>query len=157
MKTLARILVVEDDPADARLVLDALTQLTLDQQTLVVPDGAQALDYLYARGRFQGRPPGLPAAILLDIKMPGLDGLQVLKHIRADPTLRAIPVVMLTASRQERDLRRAYELGATGYFVKSINANASAASVRAFAQFFAVANEPPPGCLRPPWTPPTFS
>jgi len=149
MNSLYRILVVEDDPADALLALQALKELELDQETLVVSDGAQALDWLRARGDRKDRPPGQPSAILLDVKMPGLNGFEVLEQIRADPALRLIPVVMLSASGQERDVRRAYELGANGYLIKSIDFPTSAAGLRAFAQFFVVSNEPPPGSLPP--------
>jgi len=149
MNSLYRILVVEDDPADALLALQALKELELDQETLVLSDGAQALDWLRARGDRKDRPPGQPSAILLDVKMPGLNGFEVLEQIRADPALRLIPVVMLSASGQERDVRRAYELGANGYLIKSIDYHASSASLRAFARFFIQANEPPPGCLPP--------
>ena len=150
MSTAARLLLVEDDLADARLVLDALAELHLGDQILVIPDGLQALEYLYACGRYRGRPPGHPAVILLDIKLPHLDGHQVLTQIRADPVLRCIPVVMLSASRQDWDLRRAYELGANGYLVKTIDSAASNASLLAFGQFWIVANEPPPGLLASP-------
>ena len=150
MTTAARLLLVEDDPADARLVLDALADLHLGDQILVIPEGIQALDYLHARGRYRGRPPGHPAVILLDIKLPHLDGHQVLTQIRADPVLRCIPVVMLSASRQDWDLRRAYELGANGYLVKTIDSAASNASLMAFGQFWTIANEPPLGSVRSP-------
>ena len=156
MSTLARILLVEDDPADAKLVLDALADLRLDQQTLRLPDGIQALDYLNTRGKFTDRPSGHPAVVLLDVKMPGLSGLEVLEQLRSEPSLRLIPVVMLTASRQEQDVRRAYGLGANGYLVKTIDFLSCMASLRACGQYFAMANEPPPGCLAPPkmaWSP----
>ena len=153
MKTLVRILLVEDDPIDARLVLQALAPLHLDQQTLVLSDGTQALDWLRGRGCGLGRSPGQPAVILLDVKMPALNGLEVLEQIRADPALRMIPVVMLSGSGQERDVRRAYELGANGYLVKSIDAHASLISLDIFARFFTLVNEPPPGSLRPPRSP----
>ncbi len=150
MNALTRILLVEDDPADARLALEALAEMKLDTQTLQLPDGIQAMDYLHSRGRYQNRPPGNPAAILLDVKIPGIDGLGVLEMIRADALLRLIPVVMLTASRQESDVRRAYELGANGYLVKHIDFSACSANLRAFGQFFANSNEPPPGSLPAP-------
>jgi CheY-like chemotaxis protein len=150
MNPLTRILLVEDDPADARLALEALAAVKLDSQTLQVPDGIQALDYLLSRGRYQNRPPGHPAAILLDVKIPGIDGLSLLERIRADELLRLIPVVMLTASRQESDVRRAYELGANGYLVKHIDFSICSSHLRAFGQFFANSNEPPPGSLPAP-------
>jgi CheY-like chemotaxis protein len=153
MNSLARLLLVDDDPADAKLALLTLADLSLDQHTLVIPDGMQALDWLHARGESQNRPPGQPVAILLDVKMPGLNGFEVLVQIRAAPALRLIPVVMLSASGQERDVRQAYELGANGYLIKSIDFQTSTANLHAFAKFFAVANEPPPGSLRPHGTP----
>jgi CheY-like chemotaxis protein len=146
---LARILLVEDDPADTRLVLEALADLELDWQTLALPDGTHALDWLRAIGPYRYRPAGQPAVILLDVKMPGLNGLEVLELIRSDAALRLIPVVMLSASRQERDVRRAYELGANGFLVKSIDSSDCSASLHAFGRFFAMVNEPPPGSLGP--------
>jgi len=152
MSNLIRILIVDDDPADARIGLDAMAEMDLSQHTLVLSDGVQALDFLHARGTFCDRSPGYPAAILLDVKMPKLSGLEVLESIRADPQLRLIPVVMLTASNLDRDVRRAYELGANGYLVKPIDSDACTASLRTFGRFFAEANRPPPGCLAPPQT-----
>ncbi len=147
MKAFARILLVEDDPADARLVLEALAEENLDRQTLTLSDGRQALDYLRARDRFQGRPTGNPAVVLADIKMPNVDGLELLSSIRSDPALCLIPVVMLTASRREDDVRRAYELGSNGYLLKTVGFESCMESLRAFGQFFAIANEPPPDLL----------
>jgi CheY-like chemotaxis protein len=153
MNRLARILLVEDDPADAKLALNALAELELENETLALPDGSQALDCLYRRGTYSDLPSGQPAAVLLDVKMPGLNGLEVLAQIRGDPTLKFLPVVMLTASREETDVRRAYELGANGYLVKSIDPDACAASLRAFGEFFARSNEPPPGSFPHPRNP----
>ena len=153
MKSLARILLVEDDPADSKLALDALAELKLDSETLALSDGSQALDCLHRRAGYRDMPSGQPAVVLLDVKMPGLDGLEVLAQIRGDPVLRFLPVVMLTASKEEMDVRRAYELGANGYLVKSIDPDACAASLRAFGEFFALSNEPPPGSLPPPRIP----
>ena len=150
MSSLSRILLVDDDPADAKLALLALAEVGLDRQTLVLHDGQEALDWLLARGINRDRAPGHPAVILLDVKMPRLSGLEVLAQIRAAPDLRLIPVVMLSASAQERDVRRAYELGANGYVIKSIDFHNSAASLQALGRYFLLANEPPPGCLRPP-------
>ena len=153
MTTAARLLLVEDDPADARLVLDALADLHLGDHILVIPDGLQALEYLYACGRYRGRPPGHPAVILLDINLPHLDGHEVLTQIRADPVLRCIPVVMLTASNQDSDLSRAYALGANGYLVKTIDFASSNAALMAFTQSCIAAKEPPLGLLRSPHSP----
>lgn len=152
MNTSARILLVEDDPADARLVLDAFSELHLDDQVLVLTSGGMALDYLHARGCYRSRPPGNPAVILLDVKLPGMSGFEVLKQIRANPVVRFVPVVILSASRQECDLRQAYELGANGYLVKTIDFAAGSAGLKALGHFWAIANEPPSGSLRPPQT-----
>jgi CheY-like chemotaxis protein len=149
LKPLTRILLVEDDPAHTKLALDALSELALDRETLALSNGTQVLDCLYRCGGYSEMPSGQPAAILLDIKMPGLNGLEVLAQIRGDPGLRFLPVVMMTASREETDVRRAYELRANGYIVKSIDPEVCAASLRAFGDFFALSNEPPRGSLRP--------
>jgi len=148
MIPLARILLVEDDPADVRLVLAAFRDIGLASEIFVVTDGVQALDYLHRRGTFRDRPPGDPSVVLLDIKLPRVDGLQVLTQMRADPALRLIPVVVLTSSSQEDDLRRAYELGVNGYVVKTVDPEAYEARLRAIGQYWVAANEPPPGSLR---------
>ena len=150
MVPLARILLVEDDPADVQLILAALREVHLATQVFVVTDGVQALDYLHRRETFRNRPPGHPAMVLLDIKLPRIDGLQVLRQMRTDPALRLIPVVVLTSSRQERDLQQAYELGVNGYMVKTIDPEAYYTNLRALGHYWAVANEPPSGSLRPP-------
>ncbi len=147
MVPLARILLVEDDPADVQLVLAAFREMNLTTQVFVVTDGVEALDYLYRREGFRDCPPGHPAVVLLDIKLPRIDGLQVMAQMRADPVLRFIPVVVLTSSYQEADLRRAYELGVNGYVVKTIDPVAYEARLHAIGQYWAIANEPPPGSL----------
>ncbi len=145
--TLRCILFVEDDPSDARLVLDELAKMNLGGHITVVSDGAAALDFLYARGQFCNRSAGIPAVVLLDLKLPRVSGFEVLKQMRSDPVLKLVPVVVLSASRQERDVRRAYEFGANGYMVKAIDCMASRSSLWAFGEFWAHANEPPPGSL----------
>jgi CheY-like chemotaxis protein len=147
---LARILLVDDDASDVRLATAVLEKLKLAPQVCVAHDGVMALDFLYARGSYRDRPPGNPAVVVLDLKLPRLDGLDVLQQMRSDPSLRLIPVVVLTSSRRENDLRRAYELGANGYVVKTIDFAATRASLHALGEFWAVINEPPPGSLRRP-------
>ncbi|MGA2256195.1 MAG: response regulator [Thermoguttaceae bacterium] len=154
-KGLARILLVEDDPSDVVLMLAAFREMGLGDQVVVVNDGVQALDYLYARQAFRHRPPGHPAVVLLDVKLPRVDGFEVLQQIRANPATRFLPVVILTSSNQQRDLQRAYELGANGYVVKTIDFDVDNAALHAIAQYWAVANEPPPGSLPRPKPPTT--
>ncbi len=142
--SLSCILFVEDDPSDARLVLDVLAKLDLADQVRLVFDGVDALDYLYSRGHFRNRTPGNPKVVLLDLKLPRLSGLDVLKQIRDDPVLRLVPVVVLSSSRQEADVRNAYFLGANSYIVKAISYRDSCASLTAFGEFWTRVNEPPP-------------
>ena len=115
--TFKRILIAEDSDRDAELVLDVLTQHNLINEVMRVRDGAEALDYLHRRGQFDGRETGNPAVLLLDLKMPKVDGLEVLRQIRSDPQLKLIPVVVMTSSREEQDLVRSYELGVNAYVV----------------------------------------
>lgn len=145
--SLARILLVEDDPSDVVLILAAFREMGLADQIVVVNDGVQALDYLHARQAFRHRPPGRPAVVLLDVKLPMVDGFEVLQQIRSDSATRLLPVVVLTSSSQPRDLERAYELGTNGYVVKTIDFEAGNTALHAIAQYWAVANEPPPGSL----------
>lgn len=142
------ILLVEDNPNDLELTLIALEKSQLANEVVVVRDGAEALDYLNQRGSFAKRPAGNPAVVLLDLKLPKVDGLEVLKEIRTSQVLKSIPVVMLTSSREEQDLLRSYELGVNAYVVKPVE---FAEFVRAIADlgiFWAVLNEPPPGSAR---------
>jgi CheY-like chemotaxis protein len=118
MTALKQILLVEDSVRDAELILDALEGNKLANEIVHVRDGAEALDYLYRRGPFAGRPDDQPALMLLDLKLPKVDGLEVLRQIKGDATLRMIPIVMMTSSRQEQDLVRSYELGVNAYVVK---------------------------------------
>jgi CheY-like chemotaxis protein len=144
MTELKRILLAEDSVNDAELTLAALENYRVANEVIVVRDGAEALDYLYARGAFQGRPGGNPAVLLLDLKMPRVDGLDVLRQIKGDPALKTVPVVMLTSSREEQDLVRSYELGVNGYVVKPVEFTEFLAAVRQIGAFWAVINEPPP-------------
>lgn len=142
------ILLVEDNPNDLELTLIALAKSQLANEVVVVRDGAEALDYLHRRGEFRQRPVGNPAVILLDLKLPKVDGLEVLKEIRETEALKSIPVVMLTSSKEEQDVIRSYELGVNAYVVKPVD---FAEFVRAIADlgiFWAVLNEPPPGSRR---------
>jgi CheY-like chemotaxis protein len=111
MAPLKRILLAEDNERDVELTMAALEEHNLANEVVVARDGAEALDYLYRRGEFAGHANGLPVVVLLDLKMPKVDWLEVLRQIRADPAIKHIPVVMLTSSREERDLVRSYELG----------------------------------------------
>lgn len=149
MSSLPIILFAEDNPHDVELTLDALGQHNLANEVVVVGDGAAALDFLYSRGRFQNRTPGNPAIALLDLKMPKVDGLEVLKTIRADERLRTIPVVMLTSSREEQDLARSYQLGVNAYVLKPVDFQSFVDAVRALGVFWAIHNQPPPGTMKP--------
>lgn len=139
------ILFAEDNPNDVEMTLAALSDYQSGNEIDVVNDGAEALDYLYCRGRFTGRASGNPAVVLLDLKMPKVDGIEVLTAIKSDPTLRTIPVVMLTASREERDLTRSYEQGANAYVVKPVDFQKFVEAVHQLGSFWTMHNEPPPG------------
>lgn len=141
--TLKRILLVEDSSKDVELTLAALQANNLANEVVVARDGVEALDYLYRRGDFADAPPGNPAVVLLDIKMPRLDGLQVLARMRAEAALRTVPVVMLTSSREEPDLQRAYDLGANAYVVKPVDFAQFLEAVKQTGAFWAVVNELP--------------
>lgn len=149
MNMLKRILLVEDNLEDVELTLAALEAHNLVNEVEVARDGAEALDYLQRRGKYADRPVGNPAVVLLDIKMPKLSGLEVLERVKADPALKTIPVVMLTSSREEPDLARAYELGVNAYVVKPVDFNQFAGAVKQVGAFWAVLNELPPDRFRP--------
>jgi CheY-like chemotaxis protein len=148
MNGLQRILLVEDDPRDVELSLTALEEHNLANEVEVVNDGEQALDYLFRRGRFRDREQGNPAVVLLDLKLPKVDGLEVLQQVRAEPTLKMIPVVVLTSSREERDMVASYRLGVNAYVVKPVDFHAFVNAVKELGVFWAVINEPPPGSIR---------
>jgi CheY-like chemotaxis protein len=141
---LPRILLAEDNANDLELTVAALRSHRIANEVDVVRDGAEALDYLYRRGSFAERPIGPLALVLLDLKMPKVDGLEVLRQIKADPQLRLAPVVMLTSSREEVDLLRSYELGVNAYVVKPVEFSEFMEAVRQLGAFWAVVNEPPP-------------
>ena len=144
MENLRKILLVEDDPRDVELTLSALSEHNLANETAVARDGVEALDYLYCRGECAGRPGGNPAAILLDLKMPKMDGLQVLRQVKSDENLRLIPIIMLTSSREDRDLLECYRLGVNAYVVKPVRFAEFLDAVKQIGMFWALLNEPPP-------------
>lgn len=143
INTLARILLVEDNPHDAELTLKALSSMA--NEVLHLWDGAEALDYLYRRGEFSDRPVGHPAVVLLDLKMPRVDGLEVLRQMKGDPELRKVPVVVMTSSREDQDLNSCYDLSINAYVVKPVKFQAFVEAVKQVGAFWAVLNELPPG------------
>jgi CheY-like chemotaxis protein len=148
MSTLGRILMVEDDAKDVELTLTALDEFNLANEVVVTRDGAEALDYLYCRGQFATRPSENPAVLLLDLKLPKVDGLEVLQRIRADEKLRLIPVVVLTSSHEEKDMVASYKLGVNAYVVKPVDFHEFVNAVKELGIFWALINEPPPGSVR---------
>jgi len=142
------ILLVEDNPHDLELTLIALEKSQLANEVIVVRDGAEALDYLYARGDYAERQKGNPAVVLLDLKLPKVDGIEVLREVRTTPELRGLPVVMLTSSREEQDLIRSYELNVNAYVVKPVDFKEFVRAISDLGIFWAVLNEPPPGSQR---------
>lgn len=147
MSALQRILLVEDSPRDAELVLEALEAHHLANEVVHLRDGAEALDYLYRRGAFDGRTNGQPAVVLLDLKMPKVDGLEVLRQVKSDASLKTIPIVMMTSSREEQDVLNSYELGVNAYVVKPVQFHEFVDAVQRVGGFWAVINEPPPGTI----------
>lgn len=144
MTTLKRILLAEDNKKDVELTLAALAEHRLANTVTVVRDGAEALDYMYRRGKYAGHDDGLPVVVLLDLKMPKVDGLEVLRQMKSDPQLKNIPVVMLTSSREEQDLVTSYNLGVNAYVVKPVDFAQFVESIKTLGCFWAVLNEPPP-------------
>jgi CheY-like chemotaxis protein len=147
MSRLGRILIVEDDPNDVELTLTALADYNLANEVVVTRDGQQALDYLYSRGQYSARPGGNPAVMLLDLKLPKINGLEVLQQIRSDERLKMIPVVVLTSSNEEKDVIRSYSLGVNAYVVKPVDFHEFVNAVKELGVFWAVINEPPPGSV----------
>lgn len=143
MNTIRTILLAEDSPADAEMAIDALRDANLVNPIVHVEDGVDAMDYLLRRGRFADRAEGDPAVLLLDIKMPRMDGLEVLQQMRGNEQLRYIPVVMLTSSREESDLARSWDLGVNAYVVKPVDVDQFFDAVKALGKFWAVFNEAP--------------
>lgn len=148
MNELGRILIVEDDPKDVELTLTALEEYNLANEVVVTRDGEEALDYLYCRGNFKMRTSDNPAVMLLDLKLPKVDGLEVLQQIKSDEKLRMIPVVVLTSSREERDMVASYKLGVNAYVVKPVDFHEFVNAIKELGIFWAVINEPPPGSVR---------
>lgn len=148
MNQLRSILFAEDNQHDVELTLSALADHHLANEVVVVSDGAEALDYLYRRGRFKMRAAGDPALMLLDLKMPKVDGLEVLRTIKQDEQLRTLPVVMLTSSREEQDLARSYQLGVNSYVLKPVDFQSFAEAVKSLGIYWTVHNQPPPGMHR---------
>jgi CheY-like chemotaxis protein len=145
---LKMILLVEDSPNDVELTLKALEKHNLANEVAVVRDGEEALDYLYCRGAYTERPVGNPAVILLDLKLPKVNGLEVLRQIKSDDHLRMIPVVVLTSSKEESDRTESYKIGVNAYVVKPIDFHTFVDAVKIVGVFWAVLNEPPPGCVK---------
>ncbi len=143
MEEYKQILLAEDDPKDVELTLIALNEYHLANQVVVVRDGVEALDYLYHRGAYAGSTAGFPAVVLLDLKMPRLDGIQVLKQLKQDETMRLIPVVVLTSSHEMSDLDTCYELGVNAYVVKPVHFADFLDAVKGIGMFWALINEPP--------------
>ena len=148
MSELGRILIVEDDPKDVELTLTALEEYNLANEVVVTRDGEEALDYLYCRGNFKMRTSDNPAVLLLDLKLPKVDGLEVLQQIKSNEKLKMIPVVVLTSSREERDMVASYKLGVNAYVVKPVDFHEFVNAIKELGIFWAVINEPPPGSVR---------
>jgi CheY-like chemotaxis protein len=148
MIPMKRILLVEDDPKDVELTVSALSEYNLANDILVVRDGVEALDYLYRRGTFAREPEGNPIVILLDLKMPRLDGLQVLRELKSNPHLQVIPVVVLTSSKETDDLEACYRLGANAYVMKPVRFAEFVEAIKSIGVFWALLNEPPPSSAR---------
>jgi CheY-like chemotaxis protein len=144
MTTLRPILLVEDNLNDVELTIAALKNNHVVNDVIVARHGGEGLDYLYARAKFAGRPPGLPLAVFLDLKMPKVDGLEVLGTVKSDPVLKTIPIVMLTSSREEADLIKSYQLGVNAYVVKPVGFEQFTDAIRQLGIFWALVNEPPP-------------
>lgn len=144
MSELRTILLAEDNPKDVELTLEALSEFNLANHVVAVKDGVEAMEFLQYRGKYAQRSPGNPAVVLLDIKMPRMDGIEVLKAIKNDASLKRLPVVMLTSSREEPDLKKCYELGANAYVVKPVDFKDFIEAVKQVGVFWAVINELPP-------------
>ena len=142
------ILLAEDSPGDAEMAIDALEEYRLVNEIVHVRDGVEALDFLYRRGQFAGRPPGNPCVVLLDLKMPRVDGLEVLRQIKTDPALQMIPVVVMTSSGEEQDVVKSYKLGVNAYVVKPVQFHEFVEAVKKLGGFWAFINHPPPASGR---------
>jgi CheY-like chemotaxis protein len=143
-----RILLAEDDPKDVELTISALEEHHLANEVVTARDGAEALDYLQRRGSFADRPQGNPSVVLLDLKMPRIDGIEVLRRMKADPALKTIPVVVLTSSREDKDLETCYGLGVNAYVVKPVQFADFFLAVKELGVFWVLINEPPQGSVK---------
>jgi len=148
MTELKRILIAEDDNKDIELTLAALEEFNLANEVVITHDGEEVLDYLYYRGKYKSRSTGNPAVVMLDIKMPKVNGLEVLQQIKNDKNLKTIPTVILTSSREEKDLVEGYRLGVNAFVVKPVDFQEFINAVKELGLFWAVINEPPPGSIR---------
>jgi CheY-like chemotaxis protein len=144
MASLKRILLVEDSAKDVELTLAALEEHNLANEVDIARDGAEAMDYFHRRGKFAARPTDLPCVVFLDLKMPRMNGLEVLEAMKADPVLKMIPVVMLTSSREEQDLVRSYQLGVNAYVVKPVDFKQFVDAIKVLGLFWVLVNEAPP-------------
>lgn len=142
------ILMVEDDERDIELMMTALADTNLANEIVVARDGAEALDYLMRRGDHAGRAPGQPVVVFLDLKLPKVDGLQVLREIKQHPDLATIPVVIVTSSREDRDIVQGYKLGVNAYVVKPVGFKQFMAAIQELGLFWVVINQPPPGSVQ---------
>jgi CheY-like chemotaxis protein len=148
MENLGRILMVEDDPKDVELTMTALEGYNLANEVIVTRDGEEALDYLYRRGKYTTRSSDHPAVILLDLKLPKIDGLEVLRQVKTDDNLKMIPVVVLTSSHEEKDLVSSYKLGVNAYVVKPVDFHEFVNAIKELGVFWAIINAAPPGSVR---------
>jgi CheY-like chemotaxis protein len=144
MEDLKKILYAEDNPKDVELTIEALTDHNLANKVIIVRDGVEVMDYLRRKGKYKDRKPGNPAVLLLDIKMPRMDGLEVLKVVRSDAALKMLPVVILSSSREEQDIIRSYELGVNAYVVKPVDFKDFVDAIKHIGVFWALINEAPP-------------
>ncbi|RZA36979.1 MAG: response regulator [Lysobacteraceae bacterium] len=143
MSAIRTILLAEDSAADAEMAVDALREANLANPIVHVEDGVETMDYLLRRGAYADRPEGLPAVLLLDIKMPRMDGLEVLQQVRGHDKLKTLPVVILSSSREESDLARSWDLGVNAYVVKPVDVDQFFQAVKLLGTFWAVINEAP--------------
>ena len=143
MPELRRILLVEDDPNDVELIMTGLAENNLANEVVAVHDGSEALDYLNYRGKFAGRTDGHPAIVLLDLKLPKVSGLEVLKQMKTDEKLKCIPVVILTSSREDQDIIQGYQLGANSFVVKPVDFHQFIDAIKLIGAYWAIVSEPP--------------
>lgn len=148
MEKLGRILMVEDDSRDVDMTLTALEEYNLANEVVVTRDGEEALDYLFCRGKYASRSGDNPAVMLLDLKLPKVDGLEVLRQVKAEEKLKMIPVVVLTSSHEERDMVTSYKLGVNAYVVKPVDFHEFVNAIKELGVFWAVINVAPPGSVR---------